>query len=90
MFYFSCTRLEIGVQSTYEDVARDTNRGHTVKAVRETFNMSKDCGFKVIAHMMPNLPNVDIERDIEQFIVSFDDVLNFDSFLFSSRFVGNF
>lgn len=65
-----CTRLEIGVQSVYEDVARDTNRGHTVRAVCESFQMSKDAGFKVIAHMMPDLPNVDIERDVEQFIVS--------------------
>lgn len=36
----------------------------------ESFNMAKDAGFKVVAHMMPDLPNVDIERDIEQFIVS--------------------
>ena len=32
--------------------------------------MSKDAGFKVVAHMMPDLPNVDLERDVEQFIVS--------------------
>ena len=54
----------------YEDVARDTNRGHTVRAVSESFHQSKDAGFKVVAHMMPDLPNVDIERDIQQFIVS--------------------
>lgn len=53
----------------YEDVARDSNRGHTVKAVCETFNMAKDAGYKVVAHMMPDLPNVDLERDVEQFIV---------------------
>lgn len=66
-----CTRLEIGVQSVYEDIARDTNRGHTVRAVCESFQLSKDAGFKVVAHMMPDLPNVDIERDVEQFAVSF-------------------
>lgn len=65
-----CTRLEIGVQSIYEDVARDTNRGHTVHAVCESFQLAKDAGFKVIAHMMPDLPNVDFERDVYQFIVS--------------------
>ena len=26
MLKYGCTRLEIGVQSVYEDVARDTNR----------------------------------------------------------------
>ena len=40
-------RLEIGVQSVFEDVARDTNRGHTVRAVCESFHQSKDAGFKV-------------------------------------------
>lgn len=72
MLNYGCTRLEIGVQSVYEDVARDTNRGHTVKAVCECFNLAKDAGFKVVVHMMPDLPNVDLERDIEQFIVSIE------------------
>ena len=44
--------------------------GHTVKATCESFHLAKDCGFKVVAHMMPDLPNVGLERDIEQFIVS--------------------
>ena len=86
MLAYGCTRLEIGVQSVFEDVARDTNRfvnvfffflfdrssfsrGHTVKAVTESFRMAKDSGFKVVSHMMPNLPNVDLERDLNQFKV---------------------
>lgn len=53
-------------------------RGHTVKAVTESFRMAKDSGFKVVSHMMPNLPNVDLERDLAQFkvLISFD-VLSF-------------
>ncbi|XP_059838084.1 elongator complex protein 3 isoform X1 [Hypanus sabinus] len=73
MLHYGCTRLEIGVQSVYEDVARDTNRGHTVKAVCESFQLAKDAGFKVVAHMMPDLPNVGLERDIEQFIEFFEN-----------------
>ena len=45
-------------------------RGHTVRAVSESFQQAKDAGFKVVSHMMPDLPNVDFERDVEQFIVS--------------------
>ena len=30
MLAYGCTRLEVGVQSIFEDIARDTNRGHTV------------------------------------------------------------
>ncbi|KAK9737667.1 radical sam [Popillia japonica] len=71
MLKYGCTRLEIGLQSIYEDVALDTNRGHTVSAVCETFCLAKDTGFKVVSHMMPNLPNVDYERDIDQFIEFF-------------------
>uniref|UniRef100_A0A6Q2WZ83 Elongator complex protein 3 n=1 Tax=Esox lucius TaxID=8010 RepID=A0A6Q2WZ83_ESOLU len=73
MLGYGCTRLEVGVQSVYEDVARDTNRGHTVRAVCESFHLSKDAGFKVVSHMMPDLPNVDMERDIEQFIEFFEN-----------------
>ncbi|XP_077147857.1 elongator complex protein 3 [Ranitomeya variabilis] len=73
MLCYGCTRLEIGVQSVYEDVARDTNRGHTVKAVCESFHMAKDAGFKVVSHMMPDLPNMGLERDIDQFIEFFEN-----------------
>ncbi|XP_056336903.1 elongator complex protein 3 [Danio aesculapii] len=73
MLGYGCTRLEIGVQSVYEDVARDTNRGHTVRAVCESFHLAKDAGFKVVSHMMPDLPNVGMERDVEQFIEFFEN-----------------
>jgi elongator complex protein 3 len=65
MLAYGCTRIEMGVQSVYEDVARDTNRGHTVESVKKCFQLSKDAGFKVVAHMMPDLPNVGWERDVE-------------------------
>lgn len=73
MLRYGCTRLEIGVQSVYEDVARDTNRGHTVKAVCETFAYAKDAGYKVVSHMMPDLPNVGMERDLNQFMEYFEN-----------------
>lgn len=55
MLTYGCTRLEIGVQSTYEDVARDTNRGHTVAAVADCFCLAKDAGFKVHNHLFLKL-----------------------------------
>lgn len=73
MLRYGCTRLEVGVQSLYEDVARDTNRGHTVKAVCETFRLAKDTGYKVVSHMMPDLPNVGMERDLFQFQEYFEN-----------------
>lgn len=73
MLTYGCTRLEVGVQSLYEDVARDTNRGHTVAAVAHTFCLAKDAGFKVVSHMMPDLPNVGMERDLDQFVEYFSN-----------------
>ncbi|KQK22657.1 hypothetical protein BRADI_1g68630v3 [Brachypodium distachyon] len=48
MLSYGCTRVEICVQIqiTYEDVARDTNRGHTVAAVADCFSLAKDAGFR--------------------------------------------
>lgn len=73
MLLYGCTRMEIGVQSIFEDIARDTNRGHTVRAVSQSFHFSKDAGFKVIAHMMPDLPNMGYERDVESFKEYFEN-----------------
>eukprot|EP00899_Mesostigma_viride_P022636 jgi/Mesvir1/3557/Mv12023-RA.1 len=73
MLSYGCTRLEIGLQSVYEDVARDTNRGHSVAQVKECFHLAKDAGFKVVVHMMPDLPNVGMERDMEAFREFFEN-----------------
>ncbi|KAI5149766.1 elongator complex protein 3 [Enteropsectra breve] len=73
MLSYGCTRIEIGVQSVYEDVAKDTNRGHSVQSVCDCFALAKDAGYKIVAHMMPNLPNVDKFRDFAQFNEYFDN-----------------
>jgi elongator complex protein 3 len=56
-----------------QDVARDTNRGHTVRSVTESFHLAKDAGYKIVAHMMPDLPNCGVERDIWQFQEFFEN-----------------
>jgi histone acetyltransferase (RNA polymerase elongator complex component) len=35
--------------------------------------LAKDAGFKVVAHMMPDLPNVGWERDVESFREFFEN-----------------
>ncbi|KAA8567511.1 hypothetical protein EYC84_007987 [Monilinia fructicola] len=47
--------------------------GHTVASVAETFCLAKDAGFKVVSHMMPDLPNVGMERDLDQFREYFEN-----------------
>ncbi|MEL9939687.1 MAG: tRNA uridine(34) 5-carboxymethylaminomethyl modification radical SAM/GNAT enzyme Elp3 [Ignisphaera sp.] len=65
MLYLGATKVEIGVQSIYDDVLQKVNRGHTVKDVVEATRVLKDSGFKVVYHIMPGLPGSDRDRDIE-------------------------
>lgn len=55
-----------------------------MKAVCESFHLAKDAGFKVVAHMMPDLPNMGLERDMDQFVVSMAEKNQ--EFLFYSSF----
>ena len=63
------TPIGAGPVSSQEPCVHGSCRGHTVKAVCESFHLAKDAGFKVVTHMMPDLPNMGLERDIEGFIV---------------------
>jgi len=62
MLELGVTRVEVGVQSVYEDVLRKVKRGHTVKDTIESFRILKDLGFKINAHYMLGL--TDYKRDL--------------------------
>ncbi len=64
MLYLGATKVEIGVQSIYDDVLEYINRRHTVKDVIEATRLLKDAGFKVVYHIMPGLPKSNFDRDI--------------------------
>jgi elongator complex protein 3 len=73
MLKFGATRVEIGVQVIDDNVYKLTNRGHTVRDVVEAFQVSRDAGFKIVAHMMPGLPGSDFQKDLESFRLLFQD-----------------
>ena len=73
MLNFGVTRVEIGVQSLQEKVYEIVNRGHNYNDVVESFQISKDAGYKIVAHMMPGLPTMTPETDIQDFKQLFDD-----------------
>jgi elongator complex protein 3 len=60
----------------YEDVARDTNRGHTVQATCEAFQMAKDAGFKVVSHMMVSPFSSLISLSVSIFPNSYPNLVN--------------
>jgi len=61
------TRVELGVQSIYDDVLKLNQRGHDVKATIRATKLLKDAGFKVCYQMMPNLPGSNLVRDQKMF-----------------------
>ncbi len=65
------TRVELGVQTTYDDILEKVERGHEVSDSIEATRFVKDAGMKVCYHMMPGLPGSDFERDLESFKMIF-------------------
>jgi ELP3 family radical SAM enzyme/protein acetyltransferase len=62
-----CTRVQIGVQHTDDEVLRFINRGCTLEdAVRAVALLKQHC-FKVDIHLMPDLPSSTPEKDWEMF-----------------------
>ncbi len=65
MLYLGATKVEVGVQSIYDDVLERVNRGHSVKDSVKATRVLKDSGFKVVYHIMPGLPGSDLDKDLE-------------------------
>src|SRR5712692_18560 len=67
------TRVELGIQSTHDEVLEQVHRGHTDADSRQALSRAKTAGLKVGAHMMPGLPGSDLDRDMESFRALFED-----------------
>jgi elongator complex protein 3 len=73
MLSMGVTRVEIGVQTLYDDVYERIHRDHTVADVVEATRTLKDSGIKVGYHMMLGLPGCDASRDLDAFRKIFED-----------------
>jgi elongator complex protein 3 len=73
MLELGMTRVEIGVQSLQEETYKVVNRGHNLLDVIESFQIARDAGYKIVAHMMPGLPSATPSKDIEDFQKLFKD-----------------
>jgi len=67
MLRLGITRVELGVQTVYNDIYKKNNRGHTVEDVVNATRLSKDAGLSVIYHMMPGLFGSSYEKDLDAF-----------------------
>lgn len=73
MLRFGGTKVELGVQSIYDDVLEKIKRGHSVKDTIKATQLLRDSAFKVGYHVMPGLPGSDFKRDLKMFKEIFEN-----------------
>lgn len=61
------TKIELGIQSIYNDVLKKSKRGHDIEQSIKATKLLKDAGFKVAYQMMLNLPGSTPKKDIKMF-----------------------
>lgn len=67
------TRVEMGVQTVFDETHELTNRGHGMEPVYEATRRLKNAGFKVAFHLMLGLPGEGYEEDIKKFKETFSN-----------------
>ncbi len=68
-----CTRIELGVQTVFDNILFNMKRGHSIMDTIYASRIAKDCGLKVCYHMMPGLPGSNSKKDIESFKTIFQN-----------------
>ena len=77
--YYGCTRVQLGVQHTDDEILRLINRQCTTQQVKHAIKLLKNACFKVDVHLMPNLPGSSPLKDKIMFMdVLFDQHLQVD------------
>jgi elongator complex protein 3 len=73
MLELGVTRIELGVQTLDNAMYKMVNRGHTLADVFDAFQVAKESGYKIVAHMMPGLPGSTVDKDLQDFKTLFED-----------------
>jgi elongator complex protein 3 len=61
------TKVQIGVQSLNNKILKLNKRGHTIKETKKAFKLLRLAGFKIHAHIMPNLYGSNVKKDVEDY-----------------------
>jgi len=61
------TKIQIGIQSLDNGVLKLNKRGHTIKETKKAFQLLRLAGFKIHAHIMPNLYCSNLKKDIRDY-----------------------
>lgn len=60
-----CTRIELGIQHTDDEILDLTKRGHSSAEAMRAAELLRNYGFKTDFHLMPQLPGSTPEKDLE-------------------------
>jgi elongator complex protein 3 len=61
------TKIQIGIQSLNNRLLKLNKRGHTIRETKKAFKLLRLAGFKIHAHIMPNLYGSNVKKDIEDY-----------------------
>ena len=64
---YGCTRVQLGVQHTDDDILAKINRGHGTSHTAAALARLKNSCYKVDIHLMPQLPAATLECDRKMF-----------------------
>ena len=68
-----CTRIQLGVQHTDDQILKKVKRGHGQKEIIKATKLCKQVGIKVDYHLMPDLPFSTPAKDFKMFQKVFSD-----------------
>ena len=65
--YYGCTRLQLGIQHIDNRILKIIRRDCTTERTIAAIELLKNCGYKIDAHWMPNLPGSSLKIDDAMF-----------------------
>jgi len=68
-----CTKVQIGYQSLSDEILARNKRGHDLAATRRAMRLLRQAGFKILAHLMPNLLGATPDSDVADISRAFED-----------------
>ena len=67
------TMVEMGVQNVFDEVLEKNQCGFNSEKIAQATRILKDAGFKILYHLMPNLPGSNLEKDEKMFEIVFNN-----------------
>jgi elongator complex protein 3 len=67
MRQLGCTKIELGIQAIDDKILKLNKRGNTVQQIINATKLLKDAGFKIVYHIMPNLPGSSPAKDVKMY-----------------------